>query len=383
MESSGAFVNGSINSNCIARKGSEEQVDPTNQLIQLAQAASGSIIQIPADVVTSLLHQLAGLQDSVIGLQNSIAKLGNDNQTLRQELSIVEKHVLRLQIDSGVEFALFPKLPLEIQRMIWGHCPNIPQIVALERFARSPFSHLTPTTTSRHCLLRVCKEARSEALKKMLSLQPHRSSYSTIFNFDPSSLPPIFFNKNVDTVWIDHDNRYPEGQLIPYLKLYRCYGSKHTPIRKLAIGYQSWYNQMENQMDDGDLEIMHHLAEMGTEEVILVVGDSVNNAARLPKIVFIRPHDVPTEAINKRAEFPTGISRERTWDMMDATAMQYLKDFQAQRDAEGRQYLLDAGGNEDDVNYDIVALSDCSYWTVKSVRYMEAMTMTELRKEQK
>jgi len=43
---------------------------------------------------------------------------------------------------------------------------------------------------------------------------------------------------------------------------------------------------------------------------------------------------------------------------------------------------LDVGGNEENVDFDSVRLADCSYWTVKSVRLVEATTMADVRKGQ-
>jgi peptidoglycan hydrolase CwlO-like protein len=94
----------------------------SDKLFQLAQAASDSIIQIPADVLTSLLHTLGGLQSSITTLHNtvtdlksSIIELKKENRGLQQIISSVDKNVQLLKHNSG-EFYLFAKLPLEIQR---------------------------------------------------------------------------------------------------------------------------------------------------------------------------------------------------------------------------------------------------------------------------
>jgi hypothetical protein len=178
-------------------------------------------------------------------------------------------------------------------------------------------------------------------LHKIFSLQPHRSSYINGFNFNPATLPPIFFNSNVDTIWIDPYNHYPDGELIPYLRRYSCYGQKTTSIRKLAIGYETWHRMMLFGMGNGDLKSMQHLAEMGTEEVFLIVGDTVKNAAKSPDIVLIRPRAAPSKVINPHSIFEpvtTVEIEQKTWDMMDAAATNYITEYQAQRDEDRSQY---------------------------------------------
>jgi cell division protein FtsB len=78
------------------------QNSSTDKLLQLAQAASSSIVQIPVYVLTSLLQ-------TVNDLQTSVTKLEHENRALRQALSSVEKNVLKLKIDSGIEFASIPE----------------------------------------------------------------------------------------------------------------------------------------------------------------------------------------------------------------------------------------------------------------------------------
>ncbi len=105
----------------------EEQQSPsTNQLLRLVPAASGTIVQIPANLLTSLLQSLTGLQSSVAGLQSTVTNQNKEIQGLQQELTIVKGNVQKLQIHSDIEFALFPKLPLEIQRMVWKHSEIFP-----------------------------------------------------------------------------------------------------------------------------------------------------------------------------------------------------------------------------------------------------------------
>jgi hypothetical protein len=110
-----------------------------DKLLQLAQAASDSIVQIPADLLTSLLQSLGRLQSSittlhntVTDLQSSVIELKKESRGLQQIISSVDKNV-QLLIHHGGKFYLFAKLPLEIQRMIWRHSANFPQVIAVRR----------------------------------------------------------------------------------------------------------------------------------------------------------------------------------------------------------------------------------------------------------
>ncbi len=104
----------------------------TEKLLQLAQAASASVIQIPDDVLTSLSQTLGGLQSSITTLQSSVIELKKENIGLQQIIRRVDKNV-GLLVHDGSAFYLFAKLPLEIQRMIWRHSANFPQVIAARR----------------------------------------------------------------------------------------------------------------------------------------------------------------------------------------------------------------------------------------------------------
>ncbi|PMD21497.1 hypothetical protein NA56DRAFT_127889 [Hyaloscypha hepaticicola] len=148
----------------------QDYVDQRNtssdKLLQLAQAASGSIIQIPADLLTSLLQTLGGLQSSITTLQNtvtdlqiSVIELKKENRGLQQIISSVDKNV-QLLIHHGGKFYLFAKLPLEIQRMIWRHYANFPQVIAVRRGWQDQKDFLIPVKPH-YAQLGVCKEARN------------------------------------------------------------------------------------------------------------------------------------------------------------------------------------------------------------------------------
>jgi len=126
--------------------------------------------------------------------------------------------------------------------------------------------------------------------------------------------------------------------LIWSLNSYSAHGRNPSLIRKLAIGFRSWYDSMGQQDDRGDLIIMSQLAHLGTEEVMLVLGDLYNRACNSPDVVFVQPEIAPSDV--KQMDYPPHkITIEDTWDLMNAAAMKYLTDFQAKRAADRTQYL--------------------------------------------
>jgi len=53
----------------------EQQTSAINQLLQIAEAASGAAIQIPADILTSLLQSLNGFRSIIVELKNKNEEL--------------------------------------------------------------------------------------------------------------------------------------------------------------------------------------------------------------------------------------------------------------------------------------------------------------------
>ncbi|KAH8753914.1 hypothetical protein F5882DRAFT_483228 [Hyaloscypha sp. PMI_1271] len=374
-------------------KDTEQQASSTDQLLQFAQAAPVSIIQIPADVFTSLLQSLNGLQSSIAHLENenrelkhchktfqsSISTLNSEVRALHEAQSQAIHNVQKLQLHSGMDFALFPKLPPEIQRMIWGHCANISRVVGIKRVVDSISGDwgLVPTTL-RCQLFAVCKEARSEASKIILELE-------FLLAYCPGNLdfPKIFLNPATDIVWLtggfQKRGRY-DG--IQHLALYYIEGNLNQNVAtkvvatKVALPYDSWHERVS-------IDYIHNMRSfqiLGTEEVILVVGD--NYASKSPDIVFVEPKESPKSTLGSEFLKENGfLNDEITWEEMNETQMKYLTTFQAERVVARHQYFLSTGlRNADDVDYEAVGLYDYSVWTVKSIRYMQATTMTELRK---
>ena len=71
---------------------------------------------IELDVLTSLLDSVEGFKQQLASQQNEID--GLKRKQIEQDLNVSK-------------FRFFPKLPLEIRRMIWGYCFGLPRIFSV------------------------------------------------------------------------------------------------------------------------------------------------------------------------------------------------------------------------------------------------------------
>jgi hypothetical protein len=325
----------------------EQQSHLTNQLLQFAQAAPVSIIQIPADVFTSLLQSLNGLQSSIADLKNenrelkhchktfqsSISNLNSEVRELREAQSQANHNVQKLQLHSGMDFALFPKLPPEIQRITWGHCANISRVVGVKAIVDWRSRDLTLVPTTLRCqLFAVCKKARSEASKIILPLE-----ITYAHGLENSNVPDIFLNPATDIIWLTcwlQKGRWCAA--IELLALYCIEGKPHQKVAtKVALSYDCWHEKMF----DGKVKTMGSFQVLGTEEVILVVGDE--SASESPDIVFVEPEETPESTLGseffRKNDF---LNDDITWEEMNEAEMKFLTAFQAQRAVARHQYFL-------------------------------------------
>jgi hypothetical protein len=303
----------------------EQQASSTDQLLQLAQVASGSIIQIPADVFTSLLQSLSGLQ-------SSITKLNKEVQELRDAQSQANHNVQKLQLHSGMDFALFPKLPPEIQRIIWGHCANVSRVVGVEAIVDNIFGVSSLVPTALRCqLFAVCKEARCEASKIILPLEK-----ISIYGLDNAKVPKIFLNPATDIVWLTSSiQKHRPYDGVEGLMEYHIEGKPHQKVAtKVALPYTYWHGEMANRMED----TVVGLRALGTEEVILVVGDE--SASKSPDIVFVEPKESPKSTLGSEFLKKGFLNEDITLEEMNEAEMKYLTACQAKRAVPRRQYFL-------------------------------------------
>jgi 2EXR family len=338
-----------VGNNNRGRDNGEEMVpqsNPTNELLQLTQAASGSAIHIPADILTSLL-----LLHNLNSFQSSITELKAENGGLRRQLDIMDKNVLRLQVHAGMEFALFPKLPLEVRRIIWRFFANIPQVVGLKLFRTNfgqggrGFVHqmdLIPTTGIRRGLVNVCRDARKEVSAMFLQLKRRKGPLPDDIQADyTTGFPIIFSNEIADKIWLTPamaQAGYIHYNIVNVLINHCVLDNEGQPnsIPKLALPYECWYNRMG---DGEQLSIMDTLRTLRTEEVILVVGD--DSASTSPDIVFIQPRGTPRSMISRYMFDEENWGQDEvSWGIMNASIREHIKFFQENRTEERRLHLL-------------------------------------------
>lgn len=311
------------------------QSGTTDNLLRLAQAASGSVIQIPADALASLLQSLTGLQNSVTILTNELQEV----RKAQDHVQVLQENVQKLQIHCGMEFYLFPKLPLEIRRMIWSCSTDIPRVVAIKKIAVEDDDYMA-AIKPQHSQLLVCKEAHNEVSKKVLPLETCRAPDDIAF------VPKLLFNLSTDILWLAYILDGYESLDEDSLEWLACHFITDSPIFAIALPYHYWVQELHKE----DLEprwLMRSLSWMMTEEMIIVVGDdSARNSA---DVVFIEPIRGPKDEIGdlhpkvhaheiyERQAWDNGII---SWEMVEQAEMQYLKHLQVEREAARKAYFL-------------------------------------------
>jgi hypothetical protein len=232
-----------------------------------------------------------------------------------------------------MDFALFPKLPPEIQRVIWGHCANVSRVVGVKTIVDSISSTWAFVPTALRCqLFAVCKEARCEASKIILPLEN-----ISMYGLENAKVPKIFLNPATDIVWLTSSiqNHLPDD-CVEGLIQYRIEGKPHQKVAtKVALPYGYWHGGMATYKAD----CMERLQSLGTEEVILVVGD--DSASNSPDNVFVEPKETPKSTLGyKFLEKHGFLDGDITWKEMNEAAMKYLTAFPAQRAIDRHQYFL-------------------------------------------
>jgi hypothetical protein len=304
----------------------------TDKLLQLAQAASDSIVQMPADILTALLQSLGGLQNSittlhntVTDLQSSVIELKKENRGLQQTVSSNAKDVQLLAHDGG-EFYRFAELPLEIQRLIWRHSANSSQVIAVRRGWQDEENVLIPVKPH-YAQLGVCKEARDEVSKVV----------SPLMNQLYTNTPPIFFNSSTDTLWLT--TIMDDASLGVYCDDLVCLISMDIPgnrlsIKKIALPAKYWYQEIFLENLDWTMQC---LEKLHTEEVILIVESNFAHQYA-DDIAFVQHGGTPDSSLVGRPDLEW--DDIRSWQDAETAEMKRLRDFQAERAAERKAYWL-------------------------------------------
>jgi 2EXR family len=276
----------------------------------------------------SCTHQdrLKSLIASIEGLREDVAQLRDDNANLTSE-------VQRLQGNSGAKFRLFPKLPIEVRRMIWDFALTTPQIHIMwdSLISQSKINHV----------MQSCKEARDEGLRLHMSyfqLQPPGQELE--------DAPKNYINLGIDTIWIE-DGLLPENMDIfcgacsgTWNYGSGCYCKVFPKLRRLAMHQSVWddpFTRSDGVEDVGTTDILR-ITE--TQELVIVVGDVSPMNDR--DVVLVKPTSLPWEVLTKLGLSPDfePSRRRRTptiaesWDMAEGRLEGILKEFKDRRTKE-------------------------------------------------
>jgi hypothetical protein len=238
---------------------------------------------------------------------------------LIQKARATRKTLQQYQIDSGLTFHGFPKLPEKIRHKIWREALRQPQIIAVDL---QPYTDRTTglrieidqknaviTPLAPHSpLLRVNREARSIA---QTVLVPYHKRVAGV--------PAVFANTDIDVIWLidplndpDNYNAPPqdyafEKGLRSLLKPQKCQAGVRR-VRKLAF---SW-KLLTPTIDELEyspvkvyqaLSIFKEMAQAGVKEIYIVVED--NEAAYKQDIVFLPAQKSPQEYLKSGKDWAT------------------------------------------------------------------------------
>jgi hypothetical protein len=249
---------------------------PISNLLQVSLAASGTAVQVPADVLATLLTSLEDLKKEVKLLQHTTATQTTRVAALESEIGIA----------IGMRFTPFPKLPFEIRQIIWKLALEVPRIVALKRMfddtkKEAFFSPVAPYSP----LLWVSREFRHEA-QNASSFLEERCQIRT--------------NPSTDIVWLlprnDWPSKNPDDHCHTWFsELESMANSCKTSIPTLALDF-GFHTKAGNDFPLSDsIEMMKFLRDLHTNEVIFVIGEK--KLAQRPDVVLIDPTNTPNNLL--------------------------------------------------------------------------------------
>ncbi|KAK0101888.1 hypothetical protein ONS95_001300 [Cadophora gregata] len=148
------------------------------------------------------------------------------------------------------EFNLFPKLPLELRRMIWNTALSHPQILGIPSATSANFVPAKKYNSIRN----VCKEARAEALKVQTL---------SCFNDIKCGVSGIYSNNSVDILWILSGSDDEPGCL-------EGLWDSGPKLGRIALPASEWYRHL--MYKDIYKSLFSFLAQKGVEEIFVIVG---------------------------------------------------------------------------------------------------------------
>ena len=191
-------------------------------------------------------------------------------------------------------FTLFPKLSLELRRMIWHQALSNTQVICVDcgDFLEQIWLESTPTDledlAGDQCVLTaVSKEARREALRVQKPLECWKKIIIGL-NRSHKERKTIYWNPDLDIVWVadNWSDFFPKGIMQGITT-----SEPHFP--RMAYSISLWYLSTRNASSIRGMA--SRLFKYSTREVFLVVGEYAAFGSR--QTVFIEPRADPTELV--------------------------------------------------------------------------------------
>lgn len=284
---------------------------------QATTSTDPQLVQVPANLLNTLLASIKGLEEKVTRLQNNYSAVENK---------------ISSQQNSEAKFWRFPKLPAEIRGLIWKVALTEPQIHIWGERAVS--------RSRVNTVMQACREARDECLKLKLHFY-HVNEYC---HFNPKCIRN-YINYDNDIIWIpDGDTFWPE-----HVKVYcnvgysqgnsvldldeerweiqecRSLGHGHRP-RGLAVSHSKWKDPKDEQPGywAGSMEALWWYG--GIPELYIVVnGDATNDR----DIVFVEPTDLVQRVLPEVVAPTDGAAL--SWKIMEERKVKTMEEFKAKR----------------------------------------------------
>ncbi|KAG4435633.1 hypothetical protein IFR05_008880 [Cadophora sp. M221] len=250
-------------------------------------------------------------------------------------------------------FTFFPKLPLEIRRMVWKEALYRPQTIAVDIVI--PTSGLRGNfCRPRTNLSAVCHESRVEALK--IQQQLNKGWIGTEL---------VYMNPAVDMVWISAIAISDSEWGAVFDRLSRALLPKCIP--KFALTLDVWTRLMCGGMIRP--RFLDIVAKFNTEEMVVVVGSCA--AFGSPDLELIEPRQSPIDLLHTNFICRFGIPQNPSWEKIENTMMWEIKNCQNVNRA-ARKHMIKIGLDPDDAMHN-GSYKDLSHWKFKNVRFMEAI----------
>ncbi|KAH6717384.1 hypothetical protein BKA61DRAFT_601597 [Leptodontidium sp. MPI-SDFR-AT-0119] len=317
-------------------------------LLQKAQGSAPPLVQLPAEPPASI-PGLTTSQTDHSALKTTIASATATSEPIKSSTT------------PAIVFTLFPKLPLELRRMIWREALLIPQVISIGYspqevlYFEYPSGETIRPSGSRCILNAVSQEARREAL----DIQERLSWKS----------PPeqaIYRNVEADVLWVDVDKNLNERTLSHVIAILQRFsgGVIYPRHPKLAFSLAAYSHLMKCPS-----LFLPNLVKHGAEEIFVVVGSVM--AFRSQNVVFTEPRALPSALI------PAALSIvASSWGELEEFFREEIRRAKAEKH-EAREDIIARGYNPDAFLYR-GNFGNVDTWRFNNVKLVEATTYDEL-----